>query len=328
MKAVYYESQGPALDVLQVGEIETPVAAQGEVLVRLKTSGVNPSDVKARSGSRPGGMPYPRIIPHSDGAGVIEAVGDGVSAARIGERVWIWNGQWQRPFGTAAGYITLPSAQAVLLPDNTSFVDAASLGIPASTAAHAVHQGGSGARSILVNGANGTVGRLAIQFAAKTGARVIATTGDLAEADRLRSLGADAVFSYRDPDVAKQILSANEGQGIDRITEVELCANIGFDAEVIAPGGRIVAFGSQLNMNPEIPFGALMFKNTTLVAAIVYLLNKDDRAAAVHHVTTALTEGWLQLPLDRVLPLEACAEAHRLVETNTRDGAVVLDCEA
>ncbi len=324
MKAAYYETQGPARDVLTVGELDTPKAGVGEVLVRLQTSGINPSDVKARSGARPGGMPFPCIIPHSDGAGVIEAVGEGVDAARIDEKVWIWNGQWQRAFGTAAEFIALPADHAVPLPDNTSFEQGACLGIPALTAAHVVHVGGGRDASILINGANGTVGRLAVQFAAKTGARVIATTSDLTTTDRLKAWGAESVINYRDPDAAAQIVAANDGQGIDRIVEVELGANINMDAEVIAPLGRIVAFGSQLDMTPKIPFGALMFKNTTLTAAIVYLLSPEDRAAAVKRVTEALSEKWLDLPIDRVLPLADCALAHEIVESGARDGAVLL----
>ncbi len=326
MKAVYYSEQGKASDVLSFGELETPVAKASEVLVRLETSAVNPSDVKARSGARPGGMPFPRIIPHSDGAGIIEAVGEGVDQSRVGERVWIWNGQWQRAFGTAAEKIGLPSAQAVELPENASFNQGACLGIPALTAAHAVHQGGEIGRSVLVNGANGTVGRLAVQFAARTGARVIATTESPGYADRLQEYGAKTVLSYKDPDVAAQILSANDGQMVDRITEVELCANIGFDAEVIAPQGRIVAFGSQLDMNPRIPFGQLMFKNVTLVAAIVYLLSQHDRAIAITNVNAAISEGWLDLPVDQVLSLSECVKAHDMVEAGQRDGAVILDC--
>lgn len=326
MKAAFYDVQGPADEVLQIGELETPTPGEGEVLVRLKTSGVNPSDVKMRAGLRPGGMPFPRIIPHSDGAGTVEAVGNGVDPAREGERVWIWNGQWQRPFGTATQFMAISADQAAPLPVGASFEIGAGLGIPAMTAAHVVHQGETNDRSILVNGANGTVGRLAVQFAAKTGAKVFATTGDLAAKDFLKSLGADHVFSYKDPEVGAQVLAVNSGEGIDRIAEVELCTNVGFDADVIAPHGRIVAYGSQLNMSPEIPFGALMFKNVTLVAALVYLLNPRDRAAAVNRVNNALSEGWLDVPIGNIFPLDDCAKAHDLVLSGARDGAVVLDC--
>ena len=165
MSAITYSRFGPASDVLTLQDLPTPSPKPGEVLVRLATSGVNPSDVKARAGGRPGVTepPFPMIIPHSDGAGVVEAVGDGVDQSRVGERVWIWNGQWRRAFGTAAEYIALPSAQAVVLPENTSFGQGAVLGIPGLTATHAVLGGGSvQGQTVLVSGGAGTVGRLAV----------------------------------------------------------------------------------------------------------------------------------------------------------------------
>lgn len=324
MKAIYYKEQGRADEVLVLGEVATPDPGPGEVLVRVHASGVNPSDVKLRSGARPGGMPFPLIIPHSDGAGEVVAVGGGVDATRIGQRVWLWNASWQRAEGTAAEFVALPEAQAVLLPETASFAVGANLGIPAMTAAHVVFQGGGQDSAILVNGANGTVGRLAVQFAAQSGARVIATTSDLKATERLKDYGAAAVLDYRDPDIAAQVLSANGGAPVSRITEVELGANIALDAEVIAPGGRIVAFGSQLDMTPEIPFGQLMFKNVTLVAAIVYLLSDADRKAAIGRITDALENGALDVPIGAELPLQDCAKAHDLVETGARDGGVVL----
>nr|MCU0946075.1 NADPH:quinone reductase [Rubritepida sp.] len=175
MKAVWYERTGPAREVLVYGEMPTPNPRPGEVLVRLAASGVNPSDWKARGGSRP--MIAPRVIPHSDGAGVIEAAGPGVDPARIGQRVWIWNGQWKRPFGTAAQYIALPATQAVPLPAGTSFEAGACLGIPALTALHAVRtDGGVAGQSVLVAGGAGAVGHYAIQFARLLGARQVIAT--------------------------------------------------------------------------------------------------------------------------------------------------------
>ena len=178
MRAVWYERFGPAADVLETGEADTPSAGPGEVLVRVAFSGVNPSDAKARAGSRPGVTkpPFPRIIPHSDGSGVIEAVGEGVDAARVGQRVWLWNGQWQRPFGTAAEYIALPEAQAVPLPEGVSLEAGATLGIPGLTAAQTVFGGGDVAgQTLLVSGGAGAVGHNAVQLAKSGGATVIAT---------------------------------------------------------------------------------------------------------------------------------------------------------
>src|SRR5471030_3194593 len=174
MRAAFYEKNGSAREVLRVGEIATPQAGPGEVRVKLATSGVNPSDVKGRQGSRK--IAWPQLVPQSDGAGIVDQVGDGVPKSRIGERVWIWNGQWKRPFGTAAEYIALPAAQAVTLPERVSFEAGACLGIPAMTAFHAIElaeaaKGGA----LLVAGGAGAVGQYAIQFAKAKGARVIAT---------------------------------------------------------------------------------------------------------------------------------------------------------
>jgi len=178
MRAITYDRFGSAADVLRLEDLPVPSAEPGEVVVRLETSGVNPSDIRARAGGRPGVTepPFPKIVPHSDGAGVIETVGEGVAGSRVGERVWIWNGQWQRAFGTAAEYIALPEEQAVTLPDHISFEEGAVLGIPGLTACYAVLGGGSvEGQTVLVSGGAGTVGRLAIQVAAASGARVLAT---------------------------------------------------------------------------------------------------------------------------------------------------------
>ncbi len=277
MKAIHYTRFGPAADVLTLAEMPTPDPAPGEVLVELTFSGVNPSDVKARSGTRPGVTkpPFDQIIPHSDGAGRIVAVGDDVPETRIGQRVWIWNGQWQRPFGTAATHICLPADQAVQLPDPITMDTGAVLGIPGLTAAHAVFGGGAVAgQTLLIQGGAGTVGLLAVQLAKWGGAKVIAT----ARGDGLTSAedaGADVVLNYSDPDLAQHILAANDGAPISRIIEVEFGRNVGTDAEVIAPNGTIAAYGSAQDMAPTLPFGPLLFKAATIDILLIYLLPPD-----------------------------------------------------
>ena len=186
MRAVYYEKNGSAREVLQVGELDTPHAGAGEVRVKLATSGVNPSDVKSRQGATRK-IAYPRVIPQSDGAGIIDEVGDGVRTSRIGERVWVWNGQWKRAFGTAAEYIVLPAAQAVTLPENVSFEAGACLGIPAMTAHHAVALAHTEkATTLLVSGGAGSVSQYVIQFAKMRGATVIATVSSAEKAAAAR----------------------------------------------------------------------------------------------------------------------------------------------
>jgi len=326
MRAITYDRFGPSSDVLVLADLPTPDPASGEVLVRLHTSGVNPSDVKARAGGRPGVTkpPFPTIIPHSDGAGVIEAVGDGVDAARVGQRVWVWNGQWQRAFGTAAEYIALPAAQAMPLADTVSFEHGATLGIPAMTAAHVVLGNGPVAgKTLLISGGAGTVGHLAVQIAVQSGARVIATArGPGMEA--ARAAGADTVLDYTASDLAEQILAANNGAPVEQIVEVEFGTNLAVNTAVIAENGRIVAYGSAQEMTPMLPFYPLMFKAVTLELALIYLLTPTQRAQAIGHVNTLLEAGTLTPRVAEVLPLEACAQAHEAVAAGKRAGSVLL----
>ncbi|MCG7572499.1 NADPH:quinone reductase [Phaeobacter sp. CNT1-3] len=327
MRAITYSEFGPANDVLKLVDLPTPEPAPGEVLVRLKTSGVNPSDISGRSGMRPGVTKpaYPQIIPHSDGAGVIKAVGEGVDPARIGQRVWVWNGQWQRAFGTAAEFIALPSEQAVALPDNTTFAEGAVLGIPAMTATYCVLGGGDVAgKTLLVSGGGGTVGRLAVQIAKASGARVIATAGSAAQQDAARQAGADAVLGYNDPDLAAGILAANDGKPVDQVVEVEFGPNAEVNTAVIAERGRIVAYGSAKDRAPVLPFYPLMFKGVTLEMALVYILSDDARRKAEAQLTALLEQGALDIRISHTLSLEDCAEAHDIIASGQRAGSVIL----
>lgn len=328
MHSVFYDRFGPAADVLNLASFDTPAPAADEVTVRLAFSGVNPSDIKARAGSRPGVVKpaFPQIIPHSDGAGVVEAVGAGVDPARIGTRVWIWNGQWQRAFGTASTHITLPAAQAVTLPDSVSLETGAVLGIPGLTAAEAVFGGGDvTGRTLLVSGAGGTVGYLALQLAVWGGARVIATCSPRDTA-RVKAAGARTVLDYRAETLAADILAANDGAPVDRILEVEFGANINMNAEVIAPNGTIAAYGSQIEMAPVLPFGPLLFKAATLDIILIYLLPMAQRLERINRLHDALKAGALVCPVETVYPMADCAAAHDAVLKGTRAGAILIDC--
>ncbi|KZY46358.1 zinc-binding dehydrogenase [Roseovarius sp. HI0049] len=327
MRAAWYERFGPAADVLETGEADTPSAGPGEVLVRVAFSGVNPSDAKARAGSRPGVTkpPFPRIIPHSDGSGVIEAVGEGVDAARVGQRVWLWNGQWQRPFGTAAEYIALPEAQAVPLPDRVTLEAGATLGIPGLTAAQTVFGGGDVAgQTLLISGGAGAVGHNAVQLAKSGGATVIATCSS-GGTDRVKAAGADHVLDYADPELAAKITDLTGGAGIDRAVEVEFGVNAGLLAEVMKPLGTIAAYGSVKNMTPELPFGPFLFKALKLDITLIYILPEAPRAAAVERLHAALADGSLKPDVEHILPLEKAAEAQDIVLEPGRAGAVLLD---
>lgn len=329
MRAVTYSEFGPAASVLGLQTLEDIAPGKGEVRVKLTYSGVNPSDVKSRAGGRPG-VPKPafdHIIPHSDGAGVIEAVGTGVDLARVGERVWIWNGQWQRASGTAATHITLPAEQAVPVPDGVDLETGANLGIPGLTACHAVFGGGDvKGQTLLIHGGAGTVSFLAIQLAKWGGARVIATCGSYGH-ERVRAAGADVVLDYRADDLVDQIMTANNGAFIDQILEVEFGVNIDADAQLIAPNGRIAAYGSAKELAPTLPFGPLLFKATTIDIILVYLLPKPERDQAIERLHAALAAGALHSPVQAVYSLAQTAQAHEAVEAGNRSGAVLIDCQ-
>ena len=328
MRAITYSRFGAAKDVLTLKDVEDIAPTTGEVRVKLAFSGVNPSDVKSRTG-RPGleRPAFDLIIPHSDGAGVIDAVGPGVDSKRIGQRVWVWNGQWQRPFGTAASHITLSAEQAIPLPEDIGLEVGASLGIPGLTACHAVLGGGAVSGStVLVQGGAGTVGFLATQMAKWAGAKVIAT-GSPRDFDLMTSAGADVVLDYRAPDLAEQILTANAGQLIETIVEVEFGINLAVDTDVIAPNGRLAAYGSHKEMAPTLPFFPLLFKAVTIDIILIYLLPKAERDAAIAKLHQVLADGALRCPTAQIFPLKDTAKAHEAVEKAQRRGAILVDCK-
>lgn len=323
MKAVWYERFGAADQVLTFGDLPDVAPAPGEVLVRLHASGVNPSDVKLRAGARPGArMAFPRIVPHSDGAGVIEAVGQGVDAARIGQRVWIWNGQWQRAQGTAADLIALPQDQAVPLPDGPSFAEGACLGIPAMTAWYAVFRDGPvEGKTVLVTGGAGTVGRYACQMARLGGARVIAT---VSSKEKARHANVEDWVDYRETDVIEAVRDLTYGAGVDRIVEVDFAANQAISLGVLKPGGVIAAYASASDMRPALDFYPFMFMNVTLHLLIVYRLDPAIRRQGEAQLARWLDDGALNHAVVPSGGLGDCAAAHRLVEAGKKLGTVVL----
>ena len=324
MRAAWYERQGPAAEVLTVGEMDAPELGEGEVLVRLRASGVNPSDVKMRAGGR-GPMAFPRIVPHSDGAGVIEAVGSGVDAARVGERVWAWNAGWKRAMGTCAQYVALPAAQAVRLPETTSFEAGACLGIPASTACHGVFADGPvEGRWVLVTGGAGAVGHYAVQLAKWGGAHVIATVSGEEKAVHAAEAGADHIVNYRTEDVAEAVLDVTSGTGVDRLVEVEFGGNLDVTRRVMAESGTVAAYGSMAVPTPALPFYELMFRNLTLRLFLVYILPADARRTVIDTLTRALEAEALQHRIAASYPLEQAATAHETVEAGRVIGNVVV----
>lgn len=324
MRAVWYEANGAADEVLQVGDMETPAPAPGEVRVRLAASGVNPVDVKRRLGGR-GPMDAPRVVPHFDGAGVIDAVGEGVDGGREGERVWVYDAQWQRAGGTAAEFTTVPAGRAVPLPDRTSFAEGACLGIPALTAHGCLFGDGPVAgKTVLVTGGAGAVGRYAVQFAKLAGATVVATVSGDDKAILAKAAGADHVVNYKTDDVAARIRLNLGGGGVDRIVEVEFGGNLPASLEVLNVGGVIAAYASDAVKEPVVPFYPLAYKQISLRQVLVFLLSDAAKERAVADITGWMAAGKLSHHMDPRFALEDAAAAHQAVEGHAV-GKVLLD---
>jgi len=326
MDAAWYEKQGPARDVLVVGQMRDPEPGPGEVRIRVAASGINPGEVKKRQNAFGVGMPHPRVIPHSDGAGTIDRAGEGVSASRIGERVWCYGAQSYRPFGTAAKYVVVPSSQAVPLPDGVSFEQGACLGIPGITAHRAVHVAGPVAgRVVLVQGGAGAVGSCAVGLARVAGARVLATVRSEGDATRAARAGAAEVVRTDGRSTEEVVGRLRElaPSGVDHVVEVAFDANIAVDAELLALGGSLAAYATR-NPSPVIPVWPLAFKNIR-----VFFLGSDDfpaeaKAAAAEGLNAALAAGWPGFEIDRRFPLSGIAEAHEYVEGRRGSGRVVV----
>jgi NADPH2:quinone reductase len=326
VKAAWYERQGPAHEVLVVGEMPTPEPGSGEVRLRVVASGVNPGDVKKRQDYFGYGMPYPRVIPHSDGAGVIDRVGEGVPASRVGERVWCYGAQSYRPFGTAAERAVVPAAQAVPLPAGTSFEQGACLGIPGITAHRCVHAGGSvRGRVVLVQGGAGAVGLCAVRVARRAGAHVIATVRSGEDEAVAPRAGAHSVVRTDGVSAANAVarIRTFAPEGVAHVVEVAFDVNIAADSELLAVGGSIAAYATGVPQ-PPVPFWELLVKNVP-----VFFLGSDDfpaeaKAAAARDLNAALEEGWPGFETVRTFPLTAIADAHESVEGRKARGRVVM----
>jgi NADPH2:quinone reductase len=327
MRAAWYERKGAARDVLQVGELPIPEPGPGEVRVKVTVSGINPSDTKGRGTWRgQTEMPFPRIIPHQDGSGVIDAVGADVPASRIGERVWLYEAQRGRALGTGAEYVVVPSSNAVRLPEGVSFVDAACLGIPAMTAHRCLLADGPIAgKTILVTGAVGGVGQYAVQLAKWGGATVIATVSSAEKAEQARAIGADHVINYREEDVVARVQEITGGAGVDRVVEVAFGANLPSSLQVLKTNGVIATYSSDADPTPAIPFGQFLGKDITVRFVLVYVMGEAAHQEAITDITTALEAGLLHPVTVQRFSLDEIAVAHEAVETGHTAGKVLID---
>jgi NADPH2:quinone reductase len=321
VKAALYDRYGPAADVLRVQEVERPEPGPGEVRVKVAVSAVNPTDYKSRGGSTP--RPIDGFqIPHHDGAGVIDATGEGVDPARVGQRVWLWFAAFGRRWGTAAEWTVVPERQAVALPEGVSMELGASLGVPAMTAHRCLFADGPvTGKTVLVAGGAGAVGHFAIQLARRAGARVIATVSGPQKAELARQAGADQVVNYRDADAADQIKAV--AQRVDRVVEVALGANLALDLALAGPGTVIVTYAAQAS-DPVLPVRACMTANVVLRFILLYGVPAAALDHAVADISAALAEGVLtELPEHR-FPLSEIVAAHEAAEAGPTGKLLVI----
>ena len=328
MRAAWYEKKGPAADVLELGEMPDPEPGPGEVLIRLGASGINPADVKLRSGVNNYGFDFPRVIPNSDGAGVVEAVGEGVQPTWVGRRVWLVNGQrLGRAFGTAAELIALTSKYVTELPDHVTFDEGATLGIPAMTAYYGVFANGPVAgKTVMVTGGAGAVGYYAVALARWGGARVFATVSGPEKAARAEAGGAEATINYREENVAERALALTDGKGVDHVVSVDFGADLRWLPDAIAMNGSVTAYASDGDREPAFPYHLLGRRNVTISPFILNSLPPDVIDAARWGV-----DKWTRdcpdvlRPVAAVFPLQDIVKAHEAVEGGQKFGTVVVD---
>lgn len=327
MRAAEYTARGAARDVLRLVDLPPPEPGPGEVRVRVMVSAVNPSDTKSRS-ARPNdtAMPFPAVTPHQDGAGVIDAVGPGGDAGRIGQRVWLYMANRGRPRGTAADWTVVPAERAVPLPDGTSFAEGACLGIPAMTAHYALMSDGPlTGKTVLVQGGAGAVGFYAIQIARWAGAaQVITTVSRPEQADQARAAGADLVIDRKTQDVVA-CLRAAAPEGIDRVIEVAFGTNQADDLAVLARGGVIATYASDAEPQPVLNFRALMVKDAVVRFVLIYEAPQSARDAAARDITAMLKAGQLRHQIARTVPLADIVAAHEAMESGRLVGKILID---
>jgi NADPH:quinone reductase len=327
MKAVWYERSGAAPDVLEFGDMETPLAGPGEVRIRLEASGVNPADVGRRAGSYRA-QEFPRVIPNSDGAGFVDQLGDGVTRLGIGQRVWLFNGQRNgRAFGTAAEYIALAEHLVTPLPDDLSFAAGATLGIPGMTAWCCLFGDGPIAgKTVLVTGGAGAVGNYAVQLAKWGGAQVIATVSSSFKAEQARIAGADLVIDYKTEDVAAKALAFTGGRGVDRVVDVDFGGNISTTLKLMAMNSTIAVYATNGNRNPVVPMRELMEKCIAVRALVLYAMPPPLLAAAQADISKWLAAGPRVHNIAAQFALSETAQAHLAVEKGDKLGTVIVDC--
>tara|TARA_B100000959_G_scaffold54258_1_gene56611 strand:- start:1401 stop:2387 length:987 start_codon:yes stop_codon:yes gene_type:complete len=328
MKVAKYKTFGNAEAVLEIAEIADPIINDEDVLVRINTSGINPSDVKKRAGAFPDLLDDGFVVPHSDGAGIIIDVGADVSKDRIGQRVWIYQAQYERNFGTAAELISIDARRAVPLPEKVSFEVGACLGIPVMTAHRCVYADGSvSGKWVLVTGGAGRVGYYAIQWAKLSGAKVITTASNDQDKAMCIDLGADAVVNHCDNRWSSDALAATNGEKFDRVIDVEFGMNLPETLNTVKTGATIVTYSSVKNPTPELPFLRMMYMDLSIRFVIVYAMPEEAKSAAIQDINNAIENGELQHRVNHNFPLKDIHKGHQLIESGMTRGCVLLNLD-
>ncbi len=325
MRAYAYFAFGEAEQVLVPVEVPISRPQRRQVLVRLHASGLNPHDVKRRSGWLGGRVPAEGIIPHSDGAGSVVDVGADVSPDWIGARVLVFGAGHHGYHGTAAEYVLLPVENILRIPDALGFVEAAALGVPGITACYAVLSGRPVANKwVLVHGGAGAVGRAAVDVASWCGARVIATVSSQSKADVAQAAGAEVVLNYKTCNVATAVAEVTGGRGADLVVDVDFGANLLLDAQSVAENGRVASYSSTSNRTPTLPYYDFAMKGVTL--HFVQAMNIPDDAArqACDVISSMVHRGRLRSSVEHTLDLARIAEGHALLETGAAGAKVVF----
>jgi len=325
MKAAWYNSFGPAEEVLKIGEFDTPEPRPGEVKIRVYASGVNPSDTKKRLGANPALLDDGPVIPNSDGAGEIISVGEGISSSRIGERVWVYNAQYGRQLGTSAEYVCLPSVHAIILPDTADYSAGAMMGIPAMTAHRCVFSDGAvDSQTLLITGGAGRVGYYAIQWAKQNGSTVIATASSDASREQCVNAGADLIVGHPSDDSVGEIMDFTNGKKIDRIIEGDFGANLLPVLDVLKTSGTIATYSSMTDMNPSIPFIRMMFMDITIRMVLVYAMPDEAKKHAAKDITSALSKNTFHNRVAQEYSIDNISDAHKMIESGEVYGSVII----
>lgn len=325
MRAFWYKKAGSPSDVIKYGELPEPAPRTGEVRIKLSVSAINPTDCKRRKLGRELDK-FNLIIPNNDGAGVIDAIGDGVDSKRIGQRVWLFGAQANRPFGTAAEYCVVPNSYAINLPDTESFYNGACLGVPAVTAHRALFADGNiDGLTILITGGGGRVGRYAVQMAKYAGAKVISTAGSKEKCLHIKNLGADFVFNYQSNDIQSEVSEITQGKGVDRMVDVAFDTNVGSAHNLIKVNGCLTAYNMIGAYYPKFPFLEFMYKNISIKPFSIYTMPEKDKSAAFIYIDQMLRSGSLVHLIEKKFPFNEMISAHEAIESKKIFGCCLVN---